>query len=133
MIDWGTVGVVVAIAGSIAGLLKYVFYLLDKHKENIDERFNDHKDKIDKNSTDIRINEKKINDTRDEIHREYVREDTYRNDLQNMTKVANDNFKAMFKKMDAVAKDLNQLIGAHNGKVKSDIERQTSTNENEQR
>ncbi|MDT8383017.1 MAG: hypothetical protein RRB22_01225 [Gammaproteobacteria bacterium] len=131
MIDWNTVGVVVAIAGSVAGLLKYVFYLLDKHKESIDERFSEHHNKIEKNSTDIRTNEKKINDTRDEIHKDYVREDTYRNDLQNMTKVASDNFKAMFKKMDAVAKDLNQLIGAHNGKVKSDIERQT--NENEQR
>lgn len=122
MIDWNTVGVVIAIAGSIAGLLKYVFYLLDKHEKHTAGRFKDHINRIEKNTDDIRVNEKNLNETRDEIHRDYVHKDDYKDDLQNMAKTASDNFKALFKKMDGVAKDLNQLIGAHNGKVHSDVE-----------
>jgi len=129
MIEWNTVAVIVAIAVSAAGLLKYVFYLLDKHKEHVAERFTDHHEKIQKNTEAIKGTEDSIQNTRDEMHRDYVHYEVYKDDKKNMHDLFGDNFKALFKKMDAVARDLNQLIGSHNGKVKSSIDDDVKDND----
>lgn len=118
MVNVQTLAAFLAIVAAVAGLLKYVFYLLDKHKEHIDGRFKDHSKKIENNASDIRRQEERLTLTREEMHSEFVKHGQLNQKMEEHGQILS----AMFKRINEMAKDLNQLIGAHNGKVKPDVE-----------
>ena len=109
-----TISSLIAILVGMAALLKYVFYSLDKHQKSVDGRFKEHKEKLHEHANAIRDNEREIRDTRDELHTQYVRHEHLDKKLDDHGAV----LKQMFDRINAMARDLNQLIGAHNGKVK---------------
>ena len=118
--NWETILGVLAILSGVAGLLKYIFYLLDKHKENIDNRFTnvdgrfkEQKNRMDSHDKDIRKNESQLQETRDEMNKDFVRHDH----LDKQMNLHGDMLSAIFKKMDGLAKDLNQVIGYVKGKI----------------
>lgn len=119
-IDWGTVAAVIGIIVAIFGMSKYISYIIDKQKDHIDEqfktmngRFKDHQNKIDANKTLLEHNQERINQTREEMHRDFV----HKQHLDKKMDEQRDILNAMFSRLNAVSKSLNQLIGAHNGKV----------------
>ncbi len=113
MSGWELIAALLAMLGGIGGLLKYVFYLLDKHKEHIDGRFKEQKNRLDSHDKDIRQNEVQLNKTRDEMNKDFVRHDH----LDKQMNLHGDMLNAIFKKMDRMAKDLNQVIGYVRGKI----------------
>lgn len=104
-------GIVGTILAAVYGLMKYVFHSIDEHKEAVTERFDEHAEKLKENKNAIRENELAVNNVRDEIHKEYVHKDEHREDYKNLTEAMNENFKAVFHKVDGLARDVNRLIG----------------------
>ena len=107
---------IAGILAAVGGLMKYVFYSIDKHKEAVTERFEDHAEKLKENKEAIKANEHAVNDVRDEMHKEYV----HKTELDSLSERFDRSFNAMFKKLDAVAKDVNRLVGR--SQVKDDEE-----------
>ncbi len=100
----GAFGVITTIVGVVIGTVRW---MTSASEERINERFKEHKDRFDAHDEALSNNERAIRDTRDELHRDFVRHD-------HMDKFAleiRDSMSAIFKKMDAVARDLNRLIG----------------------
>lgn len=113
MIDWGLMSQIVAVFAAVAGLLKYVFYLLDKHNERINERFDLHQKKIDDNAQQAKMTAERLAKTREEMNRDFVRHDHLDKTMREHGTILNN----IFSRINAMARDLNQLIGAQNGNL----------------
>jgi len=108
-------GIVGAIIASIYGLLKFIFTSLDKHRDDVEKRFVAHAGRLDKNEKAIGDNDKTIRKLTDEVHKDYVRKTEHDRDYEALGKMVSDNFAAVFHKVDAIARDLNRLIGKTSG------------------
>jgi len=104
------IGLVVVIVVAVAGVIKY---LLDKHQSIVNGRFKDHAEKIKINANDIKTNGTLLSKTREEIQRDFVRHDHLEKKMDEHGTILT----SMYKSINQMAKDLNQLIGAHNGRV----------------
>ncbi|WP_126456718.1 hypothetical protein [Sulfuriflexus mobilis] len=124
-INWETLVTILALLAAVAGLLKYVFYLLDKHKEHVSEKLTDHAKRLDTHELDIRAHgerlettkaelHKRVTNTREEMHRDFARNEHLDRKLDEHGKVLGN----IYTRMNDMAGDLNQVIGALNGKVK---------------
>lgn len=132
-IDWVTVGAIIGIIGALVGIAKYIGYIVDKHRENVDTqmdsvskefervhgRFKDHGIKIQQNTDALKHESERITNTREELKSDYVRHDqldktmdNHRTILENVSSRIND-----------MAEDLNQLIGQLRAKDKKDESR----------
>ncbi len=100
----GILGAAVAFIGMVVGIVKW---FISGSEARVEKRLDEHNDKFKEHNSQIRDNEKAINDTRDELHRDYVHQDH----LDKFTSEMRDGMAALFKKMDAMARDLNRLIG----------------------
>lgn len=125
MTTWTIIAAIVAVLAALGGLFKYFLHLSDKglkdHKETVNGRFDvvngrfkDHAEKLKSNTDDIKTVSDKVVLTREEMKSEYVKHEQLDKKLdahgETLSSIS-DNLKAM-------ARDLNQLIGAQNGKVK---------------
>lgn len=113
-INWETLGALIVFILSVAGLLKYVFYLLDKHKEAIDGRFKEHKERLSEHKTLIDDNAKQIQETKVEMHRDFVKHEQHKESLDTLSEISRE----IFARLNSMHRDLHQVIGAFNGKVK---------------
>ncbi len=120
MIDWGTVGSVLSVFAVLVGLFKYVLYLADKslkeHKEVTKGRFKDHAEKIKTNTDDIKKVGDKVVLTREEMKSDFVRHEHLDKQMDEFRKANG----KIFERLNDISDNLNQLIGAHNDKVKDD-------------
>ena len=115
-------GILITLIVSVAGLIKY---FLIKHDEDVRTRFatvhgrfKDHGEKITLNTNDIKKQSDRISETREELKSEYVR---HGHMDKKMDELRESNI-AIFDRLNTISSDLNQLVGAHNGKVKKDDE-----------
>jgi len=108
---WQLVTVIVVMMGSVAGLLRYVFYLLDQHKDHIALRFEEQASHVNSLKQQVKANNDLLHQTREEYAK------NARLDAE-FTEVM-DNFDKVFKYLGGLSRDLNRLIGAHNGKIET--------------
>ncbi len=120
MMNWGTVGSVVGIFAGVVGLFKYVLYLSDKslneHKEVTKGRFKDHAEKIKSNTDEIKKVSEKVVVTREEMKSDFVRHEHLDKQMDELRETN----VMIFERLNDISDNLNQLIGAHNGKVKDE-------------
>ena len=123
-VDWGTITTIIALLGTVIGalwgLVKYISYVFDKQNQHytdrftqINGRFKDHSEKIAANRTELKQVQERITITREEMKADYVRHGDLDKKMDEHKSILN----AMFNRLNEMAKDLNQMIGAHNGKV----------------
>ena len=111
---WQMVIVIIAVFGSVAGLLKYVFYLLERHKEYMDSRFDEHKTKLSEHNGAIQTNTNMIHEIREELYSSYVKSERLDTDFTEIMK----KFDQVFGFLTGLSRDVNQLIGKDAAKSK---------------
>jgi len=94
--------------GIVIGTVKWLMASSERRMEKILE---EHKRLFDGHYSAIRDNEKMIMNTRDEMHRDYVRHDH----LDKFTEETRMSLVSIRKTIEAVARDLNRIIGGHKG------------------
>jgi len=104
--SWKTVLLLLGIISYMAGMLKYVSYMLDKNQKHIDNRFND----LEHAQTQ---NAKVAGELRQEVYQDFVR----REDFAGLAKTIREDTRIMFKKIDGISKAVNQLVGKVNGSI----------------
>lgn len=109
---WQLVTVTMVIIVSLAGLLKYLFYLLDRHKEYIDSRFSEHKEKLEQHTCSIQSNHDLVHKVREELYGSYVRGENLEVDFAEMLK----KFDQVFTYLTGLSRDVNRLIGKDEAK-----------------
>lgn len=77
-----------------------------RHKEH-EKRWREHAERFLRYEKRITDNERDITGTRDELHRDYVREDKFKEFRGELR----DDIGRLFQKLNAMSKDLNQVIG----------------------
>ena len=107
---WQMVIVIIAVFGSVAGLLKYVFYLLERHKEYMDSRFDEHKNKLIDHDNAIKTNNNLIHNIKEELYSNYVKSDQLEAQFTEFMK----KFDQVFGFLTGLSRDVNQLIGKDN-------------------
>lgn len=105
-LSWQTVLALLSIISAMAGMLKYVSYMLDRNQAHVDNRFND----LEKSQAANAIAAEEL---RQEVYRGFVR----REDYAELAKTIREDSQIMFKKMDGLSKAVNQLVGKINGAV----------------
>ena len=94
-----------AVAGLLFGFFKWFVGWAERRHEAHEKRFETHEKRIVKNET-------LIDETRNEMHRDFVRQSA----LDRLRDEQREDFQAVFSRMDAHSKQLNQLVGAIKGK-----------------
>ena len=102
----GAFGVITTIVGVVIGTVKW---LTASSERRIEKVFDEHKEKFASHDRAIRDNEKMIMETRDEIHRDYVRHDH----LDKFTEEMRGSLGSIRRTIEAMARDLNRVIGRH--------------------
>lgn len=118
-VDWPTVAAVIAIIMAMLGIVKYVGYLISQHKENVDDkfiqvhgRFKDQGNRIEANKHEIKRVSDRVTETREEMKADYVRHADLDRQLDEHKSILN----AIFDRINRLSNDVNQMIGAQNGK-----------------
>lgn len=114
-----TVAAVLAILLGIGGLAKYVFYLIGRHEKEVEQRIAQQDKKLEEHGTKLSIHSDRLQETREEMHRDFVHRDSLADALKEIRKVQGDTFE----RINSIDKALNQLVGAFRGK-KADIDEQ---------
>lgn len=115
---WQLVTVILVMMGSVAGLLKYVFYLLEQHKNYIDQRFKAQDSEIHQIKTDIKANatlaskvHEDIHAIREELYSGYVKGDSLEKDFNKIMNKMDD----MFEFLTKLSRDVHYLKGKSEG------------------
>ncbi|OOZ41647.1 hypothetical protein BOW53_02925 [Solemya pervernicosa gill symbiont] len=122
-VSWPTIGALLTI---MAVLIGYVRYTINDHKSHVKEKFEDLADKIKGNkdaTTDLSKQQhtenqtlhKRITETRETMNSEFVKHDHLDRKLDDQGRTLS----AVLDRLSKIASSVNQLIGAHNGKVES--------------
>ncbi|MCU7886621.1 MAG: hypothetical protein KZQ82_20730 [Candidatus Thiodiazotropha sp. (ex Lucinoma annulata)] len=82
----------------------------ERNHDEHEKRWRDHDQKFLRYEQRIAKNERDVNNTRDEMHRDYVREDQMKEFRGELRQTLNN----VFKKLSAISRDLNQVIGELN-------------------
>ena len=115
---WQLVTVILVMMGSVAGLLKYVFYLLEQHKNYIDQRFKAQDSEIHQIKNDIKSNatlaskvHEDIHAIREELYSGYVKGDSLEKDFSKIMNKMDD----MFEFLTKLSRDVHYLKGKSEG------------------
>ncbi len=98
----------VTVLGLLFGFYKWWISREDKRHQAHEERFAQHFDIFTRHEKRIEGNEKEIRQTRDELHREYVRGDQLD---RSMEKIGSQ-VESLHKRLGGIARELNQAIGS---------------------
>lgn len=104
---WQIVTVILVVISSVAGLLKYVFYLLERHKDYMDTRFDEHKEHIIRHESQIKANHERVTELKEELYSDYVKSSRIDGEFSEMKK----SFEQIFSFLTGLSRDVNQLIG----------------------
>ena len=115
---WQLVTVILVMMGSVAGLLKYVFYLLEQHKNYIDQRFKAQDSEIHQIKNDIKSNatmaakvHEDIHAIRQELYSGYVKGDSLEKDFSRIMNKMDE----MFEFLTKLSRDVHYLKGRSEG------------------
>ena len=97
---------------SVAGLLKYVFYLLERHKDYMDSRFDEHDKKLESHASAIKVNHDMAHKIKEELYSGYIKSDRLEADFSEVMK----KFDQVFGFLTSLSRDVNQLIGKDKAK-----------------
>lgn len=89
------------------GVLSVFYGLLKWTMSIINGRFKDHKKQIDSCFDEISKNEQRVNETRDEMHKEY----THNNSMNTFAQEIREDVNKISTQLDMMNASLNQLIG----------------------
>lgn len=103
-INLQVIATILAIIGSVAGLLKYVFVLLDKHEKGMAEKLANYAQKVKDQGDEIAANREALQRTREEMHSDFVKHKHLEPIRQSIDHVHG--------RLGGMARDLNRLIGA---------------------
>lgn len=102
------VSISMAIIGALFAVYKWVVHRADKRHEAHDRKFQEHANRFVTHETRIAENEQLIGKTRDEMHRDYVREDH----IDKIMHKLSGEIGQLHHRLGGLAKDLNQAIGS---------------------
>lgn len=109
MMDWKvTLPLILATVGLVFALYKWAVHRADKKHAAHDEKFKEHHERFNRHEIRIEKNEKLLGQTRDELHRDYVRSDQ----MDRVMEKVGAEFDRVHLRLGGIAKDLNQAIGS---------------------